>query len=81
MIFPSFLIQEPALEPRNLPLPAGESGSALLFLFTAGCSCFVGANCFDFSPMSFLLPFLPASSPCSSGFYSWRIMVLDRSVS
>ncbi|GKV02693.1 hypothetical protein SLEP1_g15091 [Rubroshorea leprosula] len=37
-------------------------------VLTAGCSCFVGANCFDFSPRELPLHCRRPSPNCSSGF-------------
>ncbi|GKU89923.1 hypothetical protein SLEP1_g3992 [Rubroshorea leprosula] len=62
------------MEPRNSP-PCWKIRICCCFLLlTAGCSCFVGVNCSVFACRRPL-------PPCSSGFYSWRIMVPDRSVS
>ncbi|GKV47991.1 hypothetical protein SLEP1_g54835 [Rubroshorea leprosula] len=54
--WPSFLVQEPDLEPRNL-LPCWKIRICLALLLTAGCSCFVGVICsvFCLPPASFPL--------------------------
>ncbi|GKV49196.1 hypothetical protein SLEP1_g55959 [Rubroshorea leprosula] len=48
-ISPSFLVLEPDLEPRILPPLAGNPDLLCSSFLTAGCSCFVGVNCFEFS--------------------------------
>ncbi|GKV02735.1 hypothetical protein SLEP1_g15132 [Rubroshorea leprosula] len=57
-ISPPFLV----LEPNNLPSLLENPDLLCSSFLTAGCSCFVGANCFDFLLVS-LLPKLPPAFP------------------
>ncbi|GKU88863.1 hypothetical protein SLEP1_g3079 [Rubroshorea leprosula] len=74
MIFPYFLVQEPDLEPRNL-LPCKSFRICLALLLHRRLLLLCGGELLDFLLAAGLFP------PRSSGFYSWRIMVPDRSVS
>ncbi|GKV13299.1 hypothetical protein SLEP1_g24328 [Rubroshorea leprosula] len=77
MIFPSFLVLEPDLEPRNLP-PAGSFRICSALPSAVRRLLLLGPKFWAFFWISSSMP--PALPPCSFGF-CLQILVPDRSVS
>ncbi|GKU90977.1 hypothetical protein SLEP1_g4906 [Rubroshorea leprosula] len=71
----SFLVQEQDLSLEIPPPFYRIFRSALFFLLTIGCSCFVGVICSGFCFREFPCTAAGFFSPCQVRFCSWKILV------